>query len=298
MSDQPFRDAEAWLAERGVRRDPLRVPTDPTAVSEPGSESTDRAAPRPDTGTGTGTGPGTGAPSDEPPTVPHVAERVEPAADEAGVAEPGATAVEGDEPPPMSAREAARLAASSADETLRRADESLGASAAAVGPRLEDEVADAVAFVRRSTANTPQAEGRLTDKLRERGWPAAVVEQAMERCRRTGLVDDAAMAASLVEEGRRKGHAPRRLRADLQRRGLDDATIRTALAPTEAEDPEAVAFAVARDKACSLSGVEAETAFRRIVGHLARRGHPEALAHKVARAAVFDARDPQRTAER
>jgi regulatory protein len=279
VGDQPFRDAETWLAERGVRRDPLRVPTEPPGASEPGSSETVTTgvddAP---------TGPAVRE-AGEPPDAPHVAETVD--QPEGGP---------GHEPPPMTAREAARLAASSADETLRRADEALGASAEVGAPRLEDEVADAVAFVRRSTAGTPQAEGRLTEKLRERGWPEAVVAQAMERCRRGGMVDDAAMAAALVDEGRRKGHAPLRLRSDLRRRGLDDDTIERALAPTAAEDPEAVAFAVARDKADSLTGVEAETAFRRIVGHLARRGHPEALARKVARAAVFDARDAQRIA--
>lgn len=282
VSDQPFRDAEAWLAERGVRRDPLRVPVEPATVPDPATSETVASAPD----AGAGAAPGSASPGPTgPPVAPHVAEQE---------VQPGDGPDH--EPPPITSREAARLAASSADETLRRADEALGDSAEAAGPRLEDEVADAVAFVRRSTANTPQAEGRLTEKLRERGWPEAVVAQAMERCRRSGMVDDAAMAAALVEEGRRKGHAPRRLRADLRRRGLDDATIEDALAPTVSEDPEAVAFAAAKDKALSLTGVEAETAFRRIVGHLARRGHPEALARKVARAAVFDARDAQRIA--
>lgn len=253
MSERPFRDAEAWLAEQGVRRDPLRVPLQPPA-----------------------------APLDD--------EQVDPA---------GAPTTGGvDAGPPVGAREAARLAANSADETARRADEAMAAPATTPGPRLEDEVADAVAFVQRSTANTPQAEGRVIAKLRERGWDQAVITQAMERCRRTGMVDDGAMAAALVEEGRRKGHAPRRLRADLRRRGIADEIIEQVLARTEHEDPEAAAFAVARAKADSLTGVDGETAFRRIVGHLARRGHPEALARKVARAAVFDARDAQRTAER
>ncbi len=289
MSDRPFRDAEAWLAERGVRRDPLRVPTEPPEPPDPGGPEplADGAPAGGDPASGarsaatTDTAPG---PDGGPPAPPHVAD----------LSDPGAAR---EDTPPMTAREAARLAASSADETLRRTDEGLGGTSVSQ-PRLEDEVADAVSFVQRSTANTPQAEGRLTEKLRERGWGESVVEQAMERCRRIGLVDDAAMAAALVEEGRRKGHAPRRLRADLRRRGLGDDVIRKAMAGIENEDPEAAAFAVARDKARTLTGVDAETAFRRIVGHLARRGHPEALARKVARSAVFDARDAQRTAER
>lgn len=260
MVDQPFRDAEAWLAERGVRRDPLHV--------------------RPDTPAGADASAADEAPGADDPTDTDV-DAVDPAPTGA----------------PVSPREAARLAEAGDDETLRAADErAADPPRSPEVPRLEDEVADAVAFVRRSTANAPQAEGRLATKLAERGWSDAVVGQALQRCRAAGLVDDDAMAAALVEEGRRKGHAPTRLRADLRRRGLGEDAIEQALVPVENEDPEAAAFEVARRRADTLTGVDAETAFRRIVAHLARRGHPEALARKVARAAVFDARDPQRTA--
>ena len=260
MGEQPFRDAEAWLAERGVRRDPLRV----RPVDEPAPET------------------------DEPSAAAAPSDVASPGAD--GPAPPGAPPAE------VSAREAVRLARAGADEAVRAADQQAADPQRRTEPRLEDEVAEAVAFVRRSTANAPQAEGRLAAKLADRGWSPAVVDQALERCRSAGLVDDDAMAAALVEEGRRKGHAATRLRADLQRRGLSADVIERTLAPLADEDPEAAAFAVARRKADTLTGVSAETAFRRIVGHLARRGHPEALARKVARAAVFDARDEQRVA--
>jgi regulatory protein len=72
---------------------------------------------------------------------------------------------------------------------------------------------------------------------------------------------------------------------------LDDA-----LPPPDAEDHEAAAFAVAADKAGGLTALPTEAAFRRVVAHVARRGYPEGLARKVAREAVFAARDPERTA--
>jgi SOS response regulatory protein OraA/RecX len=100
--------------------------------------------------------------------------------------------------------------------------------------------------VRRSTASVPQAEGRLADKLRERGFAPEVVRLALERARRERLVDDAAMATALVEERRRAGHAPARIRRDLAARGFD-VTLDAALATAEAEDQEAAAFAVAVD---------------------------------------------------
>ena len=267
MSQQPFRDAEAWLAERGVRRERIRV-----APARPGDASPGPASPQPSTGEG---GDDASGPSDGSAPPPSASERAS---------------------APVRSREAMQLARASADEALRVQDARAADPAQRSEPRLEDEVAEAVAFVRRSTANAPQAQGRLAVKLAERGWPSAVVDQALERSRAAGLVDDEAMAAALIEEGRRKGHAPTRLRADLRRRELGEDVIERALAEVREEDPEAAAFDVARRKAATLTGVSAETAFRRVVGHLARRGHPEALARKVARAAVFEARDAERTA--
>jgi regulatory protein len=261
--DLPFRDAEAWLAERGVRREPIRLTPAPDETPGDGARAP-AAGPPPD-----GTATSAGAPD--------------------GVATAPADA------PPLSAREAGQLARQAAADTAqRRAD-----ATAAPSPdrrHLEDDVAEAVAFIRRSTSSAPQTEGRLRAKLAARGTPAVVIDQALARARDERLVDDAAMAAAFVDERRRKGHAPTRIRQDLATRGFDPDTIAAALAPRADEDLEAAAFAVARDRAASLTGLPTETAFRRVVGHLARRGYPEALARKVARQAVFRSRDEQRTA--
>jgi regulatory protein len=161
---------------------------------------------------------------------------------------------------------------------------------------LADDVAEGLAFVRRSTANAPQSVGRLRRKLADRDTPAAVIDLVIERAHAERLVDDLAIATSLVEERRAKGHAPLRLRQDLAKRGFDPQLIDQVLAPVEAEDQEAAAFAVAKDKADRLTGVDGETALRRTVAHVARRGYPEGLARKVARAAVDVSRDPERAA--
>lgn len=234
------RDAEAWLAERGIRREPIQVRLDPA----------DGAPPQ---------------------------EHAVPTAPAAGAAE---------------AERLARQAA--ADAELAAAD--ARAHPAPQRRRLEDDVAEAMAFVRRSTAATPQSEGRVRAKLTDRGWPTVVVEQALVGARRERLVDDAAMAAALVEERRAKGHAVARIRRDLRERGFEDDVLDRALAAAEAEDPQAAAFAVAREKADGLTGVATDVAFRRVAAFVARRGYPEGLARKVARDAVFATRDPERTA--
>lgn len=252
-ADAPFRDAEAWLAARGVRREPIRLTPPPTETERsPAAE----AAPH-------GSGPAVGT-SGQPV------------------------------PPPPGAREVARLATQAARDAEQRA----GDAAAHPDPsqhRLEDDVAAALAFIRRSTASAPQSEGRLRAKLEERGSPRVVVDLALERARRAGLVDDEALVDALVAERRAKGHAPARIRRDLAARGFGAAELDAALAAAEAEDPEAAAFAVAKEKAARTTSLSAEAAYRRVVGHVVRRGYPEGLARKVARSAVFDSRDPERT---
>jgi regulatory protein len=243
----PYRDAEAWLAERGVTREPIHVATRPApaeASPRAGTEGTDADRPAGEVG----------------------------------------------------AREARRLLGQAAIDAALVAGERAAAVPAATG--LDDDVAQAVAFIRRSTAGAPQAAGRLRDKLIERGHPEQVVALALERARRERLVDDEAMAAALVDEKRRAGHAPARIRRDLRGRGFGDEVLDPLLATAEAEDQEAAAFALAAERAARLTGVVPETAYRRVVGHVTRRGYPEALARKVARAAVFSSREQERAAGR
>jgi regulatory protein len=256
--DLPFRDAEAWLAERGVPREPIRAtpPPEPAEPAERKDGRPDRSAASPASSTQAG---------------------------------PQADA------PPVSPREVDRLAQQAAADAAQREGDA-SATPAPDRRHLEDDVAEAVAFIRRSTSTAPQAEGRLRAKLIDRGTPKAVIDQAFERARAERLVDDAAMATALVAERRRKGHAPTRIRQDLAARGFTADTIAHVLGDAAAEDLEAAAFAVARDRAAGLTGLPSETAFRRVVGYLARRGYPEALARKVARQAVFRSRDEQRTA--
>lgn len=159
---------------------------------------------------------------------------------------------------------------------------------------LGDEVARAMAFLRASTGRAPASSGRLRRKLAEREVPAPAIRVALDRAGDLGMVDDPAMAAAIADEARAKGHAPRRIRADLRSREFDADVIDAAVARFNDRDPEALAFDVAQRRARSLRGLDSETAFRRLVGYLARRGHSEPLARKVARQVVFDDREQDR----
>jgi len=236
----PFRSAEDWLADRGVRRDPIRVAAAPVDQDADGGPLPPPVAPLP------------APPAD--PVGPHTTLSDQPGA----AGEPGNPDGEPE--------------------------------------GLSDAVARAVAFLRRSTAMHPASEQRLRDKLEQRDTPAPVIDLALQQARRERIVDDAALVNALAEERRAKGHAATRIRKDLRHRGFPDDLIATALAATEREDPEAVAFGVARAKAPSYGHLAPEAAFRRLVGYLARRGHPEGLARKVAREVVWVEREEERIA--
>lgn len=251
-----FRDAEAFLAELGIERDPINVP-----LKEP-----------------------------EPPAL---------SADDQT---PDAAPTDGAHGPEPSIRELAQLA----DEQPAVAPgDGLGSPVVddpdipnEVPAPLEDEVARAMNYIRRSVAGAPATEKKLRDRLADRGAPPAAIAEAILQARRERLVDDPAMAAALMGEWLDKGHAPFRIKQDLRKRGIPDPVIDQVLDQHDHEDPEARAFDVAQEVAARYRRLEPEAQFRRLVGHLERRGHAPAIARKVAREVVFADREDERTATR
>ena len=205
--------------------------------------------------------------------------------------------------PPMRAREAVDLARqSAADAVLSRAEGPADVTAeddpATVSEAARGDVESALAFIRRSTGNAPQSEGRLRTKLRDRGHDEVTAESALQRARAERLVDDDVLLDVLIAERRARGHADARLRRDLRDRGFTGLQVDEALARSSDTDPAAAAFAVAREQAARQRAADPEVAVRRTVGALVRRGHPEALARKAARDAVYADREPRNAAER
>jgi len=75
-------------------------------------------------------------------------------------------------------------------------------------------------------------------KLRARGFDAAVVEAALARLVETDLVSDRRFAESFARGRVARLQGPRKIRAELGARGVDDADIAEALAPWEGEWPD------------------------------------------------------------
>lgn len=107
-------------------------------------------------------------------------------------------------------------------------------------------------------------------------------------CRR-GYLDDVALAGVLVASGvERKGQGRVALSRALAQRGIPRDVIDGALDELPDDDDER-ALEFARSKARSLSRLDNDTALRRLVGQLSRRGYNGAVAMKAAKTALREA---------
>jgi regulatory protein len=134
----------------------------------------------------------------------------------------------------------------------------------------------------------------LSDKLAARRVPAEIAERLLDRFEEVGLVDDAAFARTWVSQrqsaaGGGKGLARRALAQELRRKGVDDETAREVLDEVDPADEEAAARELVRRKLRTLTRVDDQTATRRLVGLLARKGYSSGLAFSVVREELADA---------
>jgi regulatory protein len=128
----------------------------------------------------------------------------------------------------------------------------------------------------------------LSDKLAAKHVPAEIAGRLLDRFEEVGLVDDGAFARLWVGQrqsavGGGKGLARRALANELRRKGVDDETAREALDEVDPADEEAAARELVRRKLRSLARFDDQTATRRLVGMLARKGYPSGLAFRVVK---------------
>ena len=134
----------------------------------------------------------------------------------------------------------------------------------------QDAVEQAYQRALRWLARRPHAERELQDKFRRAGVEAEVADQALDRLRRGGLVDDLAFARAWVEN--RLQFRPRSaamLRAELRRKGVASEVIERALADF---DDRRAAYQAARAASRRWKDLSFEDFRRRLGGYLARRG--------------------------
>jgi len=134
----------------------------------------------------------------------------------------------------------------------------------------------------------------VRDALRQRGFALDVAEQAVDRLRTLGYLDDADYALRYVESRvRAKGYGPTRIRRELQRRGIDRTLIDQALAPIEASDsPAEQALRQARIRLPKLRGeIDARKRRKKLSDFLLRRGFDFDTIQHAVEAALREERD-------
>jgi regulatory protein len=110
--------------------------------------------------------------------------------------------------------------------------------------------------------------------LRDRGFEEHEIAEELTRLERDGYVDDIALAQNLVGTlQERKGLGRSAIAAELTRRLLAPAAIEYALDLIDTGDELSRARELAVKRARQLSGLDRDTAVRRLSAFLARRGY-------------------------
>jgi len=140
--------------------------------------------------------------------------------------------------------------------------------------RERDEAAGYFNDALRFLSFRPRSLSEIERYLHGRGADEVKVTEALERLKRTGLVDDEAFARYWVEN--RDAFSPRgsrALQAELRAKGVGREHIAEALAEAEDEVSEDErAYQAALKRARSLSRADEESFRRRLYGFLQRRG--------------------------
>lgn len=130
----------------------------------------------------------------------------------------------------------------------------------------------------------------VIDLLTRREIDPIVVQAEIERLEGVGLIDDEALAATLVDRlVDRKKLGPTALRAELVRRRIDPRAIESALALQEPDDEGTLIATLVDDRMRRIGVLDRETAERRLLSYLARKGHGGSAARDAVRAALDEA---------
>jgi regulatory protein len=159
----------------------------------------------------------------------------------------------------------------------------LSASAAAglaVGQQLRPEAIErltrqdaeraATAQALRLISRRPRSAMELRQAWDRRGVTPEAQADALEHLRRTGQVDDAAFAATWIENrGAFRPRSVRALRSELRRKGIEESTIISAV---DGLDESEAGYQAAQRFARQSAGLAEQEFYRRLGGQLARRG--------------------------
>jgi regulatory protein len=155
----------------------------------------------------------------------------------------------------------------------------------------EDDLGDPEAVARaiclRALTGAAKTRKQLADLLAKRGIPEEAATTVLDRFTEVGLIDDAAFARAWVSSRQAgRGLARRALRAELQTKGVDRDVAAAALEEVDPQDEWDGARRLVARRLPSMHRLDRQTAERRLVGMLARKGYGGGLAAYVVREAL------------
>jgi len=154
----------------------------------------------------------------------------------------------------------------------------------------DSSIDDAESALARRLRRSALSEREARTFLAQHGVEASVVEAVVDRFLSLGWLDDAVLAEQLLHAGTsRKGQGRRAIAQTLSQRGIARDTADAALAALP-DDDEDRALEYARSKAHGLRSYDMDTAMRRLMGQLARRGYGGTVASQAARTALTEQR--------
>lgn len=133
-------------------------------------------------------------------------------------------------------------------------------------------------------AARPRTVDELRQTLQRKGFDSETVEDLLGKLDRAGLVNDAEFAETWVRNRHaNQGLSRTALVAELRRKGVDGEIAAQAAEEVDRDAEEQRARELVRKRLGSLGNVDEQTAIRRLLGFLARKGYPQGLAYTVIR---------------
>lgn len=163
------------------------------------------------------------------------------------------------------------------------------AFAEGIGPEADADPVDvAKQIVLSQISVSAKSRHQLSQVLARRSVPGDAAEEALDRFTELGYIDDAAFARAWVESRQRsRGLAAPALRRELRDKGIAPDLVDEVLLECVDADAERASAAALVDKKLRAMGsgrpVDRDTATRRLVGMLARKGYNAGLAYSVVR---------------